>query len=402
MESFLRGTSGTEAPIKKAKERIYKWDNLKALLMITVVLGHFTNQFAAGEGALPLFRGMSIWIYSFHMPLFIFMSGLMCRKWDERSAFSWRKPVYFAMIGYLMKLFIYFIKIGFGKHPHFMFLSDTGIPWYMFAMAAFMVLGYMVRKQDPTKVLLASVAIACAAGYVNSIGSFLNLSRIIVFFPCYYLGYVLVEKDVREFASSKWLKLPSVLVIALVTWACFGMTNVFYPYIRLFTARNAYALIHVAKCGFMDRLAFYGIALLMGGAIMCLTPNIRIPLLDKIGQRTLQIYFWHRLILYVISYSGLVTLMQRHLGAGWIPAYLLLALILTAILSAKIFSLPLDLLTRWHKAAIHVMDECGAGLGAAFQGRVHRMRLRGSQILTFVMGLPVFSAILLVFYYVQA
>ena len=34
MESFPKGTSSPEVPVKKTRERIYKWDNLKALLMI--------------------------------------------------------------------------------------------------------------------------------------------------------------------------------------------------------------------------------------------------------------------------------------------------------------------------------------------------------------------------------
>lgn len=53
-------------------ERIYKFDNLKAVLIFLVVFGHFL-ELVEGHELLYLV------IYSFHMPLFMFLSGYFAR-----------------------------------------------------------------------------------------------------------------------------------------------------------------------------------------------------------------------------------------------------------------------------------------------------------------------------------
>ena len=174
--------------VKKSTKRIYKWDNLKCFLIVMVVIGHFVNQYAPISNTM---KSLSLFIYSFHMPLFIFLSGLLQKRWSQRCKFQWDKPLYYIMIGYALKVCIYGIKILFHQKAVFQWFEDTGIPWYMFAMAAFMVIAYLIKELPLWFVLPISILAACLAGYDENIGSFLYLSRIIVFFPFYYTGYCL-------------------------------------------------------------------------------------------------------------------------------------------------------------------------------------------------------------------
>lgn len=48
------------------------WDSLKAILIILVVYGHMISPYAP-DGSFN--RAMCSFIYTFHMPLFIFISG---------------------------------------------------------------------------------------------------------------------------------------------------------------------------------------------------------------------------------------------------------------------------------------------------------------------------------------
>ena len=78
-------------------KRVCIWDNLKCVLIFLVVVGHFVNQF---EDESSIMRSISFFIYSFHMPLFIFLSGLLEKRWEENRPFQWTKPVYYILIGY--------------------------------------------------------------------------------------------------------------------------------------------------------------------------------------------------------------------------------------------------------------------------------------------------------------
>ena len=58
------------------KERDYFFDNLKAVLIFLVVLGHFLLPIR-GDNPLVVVKRL---IYVFHMPLFVFISGYFAKK----------------------------------------------------------------------------------------------------------------------------------------------------------------------------------------------------------------------------------------------------------------------------------------------------------------------------------
>ncbi len=82
----------------------------------------------------------------------------------------------------------------------------------------------------------------------------------------------------------------------------------------------------------------------MGIAIISLIPNRKIPVVGTVGTRTLQIYFWHRLILYILTFSGITDKLIKNVPSGWIWIYLAIAVILPFVLSVKVFGVPLTLL----------------------------------------------------------
>ena len=65
------------------EKRIEKWDILKFVLIFLVVLGHICDQYVKQSAAV---RAIWLCIYSFHMPLFFFVSGLFSkRKVNEKQ-----------------------------------------------------------------------------------------------------------------------------------------------------------------------------------------------------------------------------------------------------------------------------------------------------------------------------
>ena len=60
------------------QKRIYLFDNIKFLLILLVVIGHLIEHSPMLKTQ-DCFRGIFLYIYAFHMPLFIFISGFEFR-----------------------------------------------------------------------------------------------------------------------------------------------------------------------------------------------------------------------------------------------------------------------------------------------------------------------------------
>jgi len=55
--------------------RDYFWDNLKAFLMVLVIFGHTVTSLREVKEI----TGLYYFVYTFHMPLFVFTSGFMAK-----------------------------------------------------------------------------------------------------------------------------------------------------------------------------------------------------------------------------------------------------------------------------------------------------------------------------------
>ncbi|MBR1731122.1 MAG: hypothetical protein IJ725_01645, partial [Ruminococcus sp.] len=60
------------------KERDYLWDNIKALLIFFVVAGHVLEMNPLHT---DLAVNIDLFIYSFHMPAFVFASGFFAKRY---------------------------------------------------------------------------------------------------------------------------------------------------------------------------------------------------------------------------------------------------------------------------------------------------------------------------------
>jgi fucose 4-O-acetylase-like acetyltransferase len=161
----------------------------------------------------------------------------------------------------------------------------------------------------------------------------LCLSRLIVFFPFFWLGCVLDSRQVGAFFGDKRVRVVCAVVLVAFAAACLLKTRRIYRMLLLFKGRCWYGAIRRIKhCGWVDRLLAYAISTVAGGAFLGVVPRKRIAHLTELGARTLQVYAVHYEVLY---------LLWRGLGAirpiatspyGWLaplPLSLLLVLLLT-------------------------------------------------------------------------
>lgn len=316
-----------------AKERTALWDNVKFLLMITVVMGHLVNLDTDGS---HLFRSVFIFIWSFHMPLFIFISGLFHKNKNVKEKIISYFSIYVVLkIGYLA------VRMITHKNLNFELFSKDGLPWFMFAMSVFILITYLLRDIDKKYIFIVSLLLGLFCGYDKSIGDFLSLSRILVFYPFYLLGTAVNKEKIEQFAKKAYVKCLAGAVLLLWGAICFFLTDKVYILRPLLTGRNPFGK-GIIEYGFLYRAIVYVLAAVIGLCFILVTPSFKMGKITVFGQRTLQVYFWHDML---IEFAFNIGVYEFFAGAGYLKlTWLLLGIPLTFILSLGIFKYPVNYL----------------------------------------------------------
>lgn len=310
--------------------RSLKWDNIKFILIFLVVLGHITDIYAEVS---PLSAYIRLFIYSFHMPLFMFISGLFGKKNIKEKRYG--KISYYLVLYVFIKLLIFISKwIANGTKPGFSLFSEGGAPWYVFCLFVFSFVTMITDRMKPKYVLVFSLVLALAAGYDNNLKDFLCIQRLFVFYPYYYIGFILEPDTVSEFCSKKKMYkyisagiLVAFMVIAVIFYD--SVSDIKY----LFTGRNPYCTVY-PNCpyAFLLRLFCYIVSSLMGLSVIALVPeNMCGGFFAKIGARSVQIYALHFPL--KVLYFGLIN-DQFHIEGLFVSRLIIYELIVLVVLTA--------------------------------------------------------------------
>jgi len=325
------------------KKRISYYDNCKFILIILVVVGHFIEQSA--QDASTLYRTIFLFIYSFHMPAFFFLSGLFD---SPRTDLSRRvnKGVYYLSLYVLLKCVITVIKFAFTGTLSFDLFKEAGIPWFCLALGVFTILTGVLRRAGVNlKVLMIiNILLACFVGIDKSIGDYLCISRIIYFYPYYLLGTAVTRDGMESALKNRFLRAAGYAVLGGYLAVCYVYIDRLYSLRALFSGRNAFKDA-IMPYGPLVRLACYGITVLIGFAFLMIVPRMSLGFLSAFGQRTMQIYFWHRPILYVLCYLHVHTTVLSFTGG--LILWMLCGAALTFVLTLKPFGFPVTQLSRW-------------------------------------------------------
>ncbi|MBR1750555.1 MAG: acyltransferase family protein [Ruminococcus sp.] len=338
----------------KTDGRAHLYDNVKFFLIIMVVMGHFIDDLTEfkpheqSESLNDLLKGIFIFIYSFHMPAFLFISGLFVKKVDE--VMNWKPVKVYVMLGLLLKLVVgigQMLWVDEQSNGYFSLLGGDGVFWYLFVLAFYRVITHLLRHCDRRFLMVFAILMAFMAGYDNETDEWLSLSRAIVFFPFYYAGVCLKPEQVQSFCKRWYIRIMSVAVTALWVYFCFWRFDDVRHFRRLFTGKNPYSVVQLPNTEFWDRAAAMLISSAMIIAVISLVPSVVIPFFTKFGLRTLQVYFWHRPLLYYIVCTDIFDdLFFIKLPNHWWWAALLMSVAVTYLLSAEIVGRPIKLCMR--------------------------------------------------------
>lgn len=325
------------------KKRIALWDNLKFILIVSVVIGHFINIRDS-----VTYHSIFIFIYSFHMPLFIFLAGLF-----HKNKGVWKKALAFLAIYVLYELAIFGTKKLFGvKRAKLALFNESAAPWFMLALCVYVILGYflysfMKKKVIRWIILGAFIVLSCVAGYIQDIGSFLSLSKMIHFFPYFLLGMMVDRSSLEKMAANKKIKPWGTAVLLLWLFLCFVIMEKVYLFRPFFVAKESYPE-YSNGLGFVWKLSAYAISCLVGFALIMITPERQMHPFTLWGSRTIQVYFWHKLVLYVFQYTDL----DKWFYSDGLHKllWMAVAVVVTCVLSLWIFRYPTELILSFTRS----------------------------------------------------
>lgn len=196
-------------------ERNKSIDGLKYILIVLVVLGHFiepsryNNEFIC--------RLYSV-IYSFHMPLFVFLSGYFYKCRYIKS--EWAKCLPLLEVCLISHIGFALIRDHSINIANMISFSATPA-WYLLSFITWRLFTSMfIRKVGSQKMFLLSI-ITSIVSFVMIIkyGGLFSIMRTFQFYPYFMLGYVIKEKrNIDVFKHKLLIGVLGVISFVLVLY----------------------------------------------------------------------------------------------------------------------------------------------------------------------------------------
>ena len=312
--------------------RIFWWDNIKFIMIVLVVMGHFADTLVANS---KLMQSFYLFIYAFHMPVFLFISGMFYKP--ERVG---AKMTFYIVAGFMLKAVTCIAEYIGGAGMKFTLLSEAGAPWYMFCMAFYIGIAYVLRNTDKRPVIAVTMIIAAFAGYDKNIGDYLCLSRTLVFLPFFLMGTLASPDKIASFRQKHagWVIPLGIIILAIWGYLSFGQREHFYILRHLLTGRNAF-YDKVVNYGFCVRMVCYIISICTGAAAIMIIPMGRIAGVSEMGRNTINVYFWHWPL--IMGGDALLKFGKLCNSDGRKIIFMAAAAALAVLLSLKPFSFPM-------------------------------------------------------------
>lgn len=269
--------------MEKLKKRYYLLDNLKVILIFFVVFGHVIEYYINDNSILMT---LYIFIYIFHMPLFIFISGYLSKNFYKMK----RKAIRNLLIPYIIFNMIWYTAVYIGtRRAMFSVLYPGWTLWYLLSLFFWRItLKYLIKFKH---ILLLSFIAGVLVGLIPSIGSILSISRTIVFLPFFLLGYYATEEHLEKIKSFKSeYAITGILVFLLV--AIYIVKNDLFNYKFLYNSYSYNALEVSLFEGTIFRIFLYFGAIIFSICVINLVPR-KEQFFSKIGKTTMNIYVFH-------------------------------------------------------------------------------------------------------------
>lgn len=314
-----------ELNINSTKYRSCYFDNLKFLLITLVVIGHAIEPLI---GLYPNIKLAYNLIYSFHMPLFVFISGYFSKNIsNDKKNFSKIAGILAAYVIFQLLYSLFNIYILKAENFKITFVYPYWTMWYLLSIFIWnLILPYFSKVRYS---IIIAVAISILCGYDNNIGYYLSLSRTIIFFPYFLMGYFCHKyhiNTIRKYIEKKYAVL-GLLTVFLIIYLLNGKIDYRWFY-GSFTYSQLDGLNYPK---FLLRMFTYILAIAISTFVLTLIPDKKL-FFTKLGSRTMAVYVFHGFIIKILIKYNFFDYVNSIISE---ISIILLSLLIVILLSSK-------------------------------------------------------------------
>lgn len=292
-------------------QRNLNLDALKTILIFLVVFAHVLEVGLIAKGlawadfSSDRMGAVYTFIYTFHMPAFILVSGMV---FNPEKSLGDRT---FAIVGcILLAITVDFFFTATLTQEWVFHLTSGTLPWtvwYLLALVFWRVTTpFMLKFRFP---FLVSVALAILAGFWSHGYELFTMLRFFTFWPFFILGYTrrnyflkLLEQPpkIGVFIGAPILAIASIWVMNYTNFHV-GILFADHPY-------NAHGIEGWRGVPMRIILLAIGIG---WSYLLCAMIGGKLAFLGKFGTATLSVYFFHAFLIQIFVKAGLVAYVIR-------------------------------------------------------------------------------------------
>ena len=175
---------------KVKRNRNYWLDNAKFFLIVLVVIGHFLEQLISNITIKEIY----VFIYVFHMPLFVFITGFFSKNIENSN----KRIINYFILYVIMQCILLLIQ-----GQRFTIVKPCYALWYLQAIIAYNLMLPIISKLKPSRLMFLSILAGLIIGFDRNANEIGSLSRIFVMLPFFSMGYLTTEEHLLKLKNKR-------------------------------------------------------------------------------------------------------------------------------------------------------------------------------------------------------
>lgn len=302
--------------------------NLRFLLIVTVFVSNAIEPLIQSD---PGLKALFIWIFTFHMPLFVGVTGYFARHNLKGKAGN--KVLRQIALQYLIFQTIYvLLDYWLFQVPgitHNFFVPYLLI-WFLMGHLIWRIVMRLFIRWNIRYPVVVAIGIGLLVGFMPLDGAWFALSRTFVYLPFFMIGYSWNFASIYNFIRS-WMRPVGAIVSASLLILIYMVAQDINPVwlMNNMTYREL-GWLNSELNPVLLRLGIYAVEFIAAASFLAWVPQ-RICAITDLGKRTLYVFLIHGLIIRYAVYMGL----YNYIHEGITTALLIAGSIACTILLAQ-------------------------------------------------------------------